>query len=80
MTILSIKNLTLRIGTTDILHDVDLSMDAGTIAAITGESGSGKSMTALSVMGLLPHGAVISGHITFDGIDILTTPEADLCA
>ena len=80
MSLLTIKDLSLRIGAQDILHNIDLSMEAGEIVAITGESGSGKSMTALSVMGLLPQAAKPAGTITLDGIDILTTPEPGLCA
>ena len=79
MTLLAIKDLTLKIGTTEILHDVDLTLDAGEIVAITGESGSGKSMTALSVMGLLPRGAQTAGAVTLDGRDILQTDEHELC-
>lgn len=80
MTLLSIENLTLSIGSTDILHDVDLTMQAGETTAITGESGSGKSMTALAVMGLLPRGSRTGGRITLDGVDILSTPEDKMCA
>ena len=79
MSLLRITDLTLSIGDTDILHDIDLSMNAGEIAAITGESGSGKSMTALSIMGLLPHGARTRGEILLGGADILQTSEPDLC-
>ncbi len=79
MSILAINGLSLRIGQTEILHDVNLSMQHGEIVAITGESGSGKSMTALSVMGLLPRGAVAQGQILLDGVDILQTAEPDLC-
>ncbi len=79
MSILRISDLSLRIGPVDILRDVNLSMNHGEIVAITGESGSGKSMTALSVMGLLPRGAVAEGQIMLDGVDILQTPEPDLC-
>ena len=79
MTLLSIKNLTLAIGDTEILHDVYLSMQAGEIAAITGESGSGKSMTALSVMGLLPTGSKTTGRIMLDDTDILDVTEKHLC-
>ena len=79
MTLLTIKDLSLTIGAYRILHDIDLTMEAGEIVAITGESGSGKSMTALSVMGLLPQAAQPAGRITLDGIDILNTSEADLC-
>ncbi|MFO8126831.1 ABC transporter ATP-binding protein [Yoonia sp.] len=79
MSLLAMKDLSLSIGDTPVLHDVNLTMQAGEIVAITGESGSGKSMTALAVMGLLPHGAKAKGRIMLDGIDILQTPEPDLC-
>jgi len=79
MSLLAIKDLGVSIDGTGILHDISLSMTHGQIVAITGESGSGKSMTALAVMGLLPRGAVPDGQIVLDGTDILSTPEADLC-
>ena len=79
MSLLAIKDLSLSIGDAQILHDIDLTMQAGEIAAITGESGSGKSMTALAVMGLLPRGSAPKGEVLLDGTDILRTPEPDLC-
>lgn len=79
MTLLTITDLSVSIGSADILHDVNLSVERGEIVAITGESGSGKSITALCIMGLLPHGARASGAITLDGADILQTSEPDLC-
>lgn len=80
MSLLSIQGLTLGIHGTPILHHVGFDVGAGEIVAVTGESGSGKSMTALSVMGLLPQGAHATGKILLDGVDVLTSPEADLCA
>ncbi|MEJ8561897.1 dipeptide ABC transporter ATP-binding protein [Yoonia sp. GPGPB17] len=79
MSLLVINNLSLSIGDTEILHHVDFTMRAGEIVAITGESGSGKSMTALAVMGLLPRGADPKGTIVLDSTDILQTSEPDLC-
>ena len=80
MTLLSIENLTLSIHGTPILRDVSLSIAPGEIHAVTGESGSGKSMTALAIMQLLPNGALATGHVTLGGTDILTATEAQMCA
>jgi peptide/nickel transport system ATP-binding protein len=80
MSLLSIENLSLQIGTFPVLHDVSLTVGAGEIVAITGESGSGKSMTAMATMGLCPDRTQTSGRIMLDGTDILITSEADLCA
>ncbi|KQI73752.1 microcin ABC transporter ATP-binding protein [Loktanella sp. 5RATIMAR09] len=79
MSLLAIKDLSLSIGNTRILHKVGLDIQAGEIVAITGESGSGKSMTAMAVMGLLPRGSVAKGEIMLNGTDILQTTESDLC-
>ncbi len=79
MSLLAIKDLSLSIGNTEILHNIDMTIEAGEIVAITGESGSGKSMTALAVMGLLPRGSVATGSVMLDGTDILQTTESDLC-
>ena len=56
---------------------VDLTVPRGTIVGLVGESGCGKSVTALSVMGLLPPpGRVKAGTITFEGQDLTTLSEA----
>lgn len=65
MTLLDIQNLSLGIGDTPILHDVNLSVGAGEILGIVGESGSGKSLTALAAMQLLPQGSLTTGSIRF---------------
>ncbi|MEQ3669823.1 ABC transporter ATP-binding protein, partial [Pseudophaeobacter sp.] len=79
MTLLDISNLSLRIGTHKILKEVSLSVQAGEIVAITGESGSGKSLTAFTVMGLLPDTATTSGQITLSGTNLLDQSEAQMC-
>ena len=68
MTLLSIKDYSLSLGGQTILSKVTLSVEPGEIVAVTGESGSGKSMLALSVMGLLPDGAQTSGQIDLAGL------------
>ena len=79
MTLLTIENLFLAIHGAPILHDVSLTVDKGEIVAITGESGSGKSLTALAVMQLLPHGTTTTGRAVLGDTDILTASEATMC-
>ena len=73
MTLLKLSGLSANIHSLPILHDIDLCVDAGQIVAITGESGSGKSMTALAILQLLPHGTQCSGQIRLDGRDLRET-------
>lgn len=77
--LLSIRNLSLSIHGTAILKDVSLSIAPGEIHAVTGESGSGKSMTAFTIMQLLPNGARATGQVMLDQIDILQASEAQMC-
>jgi peptide/nickel transport system ATP-binding protein len=62
------------------LRGIDLSIARGESLALIGESGSGKTLTALAVMGLLPDGAQVAGRIAFDGRELLTLDENAWCA
>jgi peptide/nickel transport system ATP-binding protein len=79
MTLLSIQNLDLKFHSYNILRNVSFEVAAGEIVAITGESGSGKSMTALAAMQLLPPGAQCSGRILLGDKDLTTLTEPELC-
>ncbi len=79
MSLLEIQSLSVGIGKLPVLRDVSFSVARGEVVALTGESGSGKSMTALSVMGLLPPRAEASGRVRLGGSDVLSAPEAELC-
>ena len=79
MSLLEVENLSVSIHGLRILKDVSLSIEPGQIVAVTGESGSGKSMTALAVMQLLPGGARAKGSIRLDGADLLAHSEAEMC-
>ncbi len=59
-------------GPVDIVDHVSFSIHAGESMALVGESGCGKSLTALAIMGLLPPTARITGSIRFDGRELLT--------
>ena len=80
MSLLQIDNLSLSIGQSEILKGVSLQIAAGEIHGVIGESGSGKSMTAFSVMQLLPDGAACDGRISLDGVSVLDASEPDLCS
>ncbi len=79
MSVLSVKNLDLSIGDTHVLHAVSFALDDGDILAITGESGSGKSMTALTAMQLLPKRTQVTGEVLFNGRNLLQLPDAEMC-
>ncbi len=79
MSLLEINGLKLGIGAAKILHEVSLSVDAGQITAVIGESGSGKSMTAYCVNQLLPRGSRTKGDVQFNGHNMLVLDEPTLC-
>jgi oligopeptide/dipeptide ABC transporter ATP-binding protein len=61
--------VSLRDGT-PLLRGVDLEVHAGEGLALLGESGSGKSLTAQAIMGLLPNSCTVEGRIESDGLDL----------
>ena len=70
--ILEIKNLNLFIDKFQVLYDVNLNLKKGLMHALVGESGCGKSMTAMSIIRLLPKMAKIeTGEIYFKNENIL---------
>ncbi len=66
-------------GPADALRGVSFSVQRGETVGLIGESGCGKSMTALAVMGLLPPTARVSGSIQFDGQELVGAAEDALC-
>jgi len=65
--------------TTHAVDSIDLSVANGATLGLVGESGCGKSVTSLAIMGLLPkQSAAVSGAIRFDGFDLLQAPEQTL--
>lgn len=77
--LLVLDSIQLSIHGTTILRDVSLQVESGQTLGVIGESGSGKSMTALSIMQLLPRGSELQGSLHFDGRHLNTLPEEQLC-
>ncbi|MFF1717280.1 dipeptide ABC transporter ATP-binding protein [Streptomyces sp. NPDC058268] len=68
-------DITSRERTVHALDGISLELDPGEALGIVGESGCGKTMTALSVLGLLPPGGeVTGGRVLFDGRDLAAAP------
>lgn len=59
----------------EVLHGIDLEIERGARVGLIGESGSGKSLTALALMGLLPETARTKGSVRFDGQELLGRPD-----
>ncbi|MCM3503192.1 dipeptide/oligopeptide/nickel ABC transporter permease/ATP-binding protein [Microbacterium sp. P26] len=78
--LLEVRNLSIgfpRHGDVDVVDDVSFTVRPGETMALVGESGCGKSITSLAIMGLLDPRARISGQILFDGKDLLTMSPAE---
>ena len=82
--ILEMRDLTISIASKgsqfEVVRGVSLHVNENEIVCLVGESGCGKSMTALSVMGLLPRGVaqVTGGLIEFEGRNLLDLPKREL--
>ncbi len=66
-------------GPAEALRGVSFSLARGETLGLIGESGSGKSITALALMGLLPEAARVAGSIRFEGRELATLDEASMC-
>ena len=75
--LLSIRDLRIAFGDTEVVHGVSLDVARGRVHGLVGESGSGKTVTSRAVLNLLrPPGRVTGGSIAFDGRDLLAqTPR-----
>ncbi|MFI5005245.1 MAG: dipeptide ABC transporter ATP-binding protein [Solirubrobacterales bacterium] len=78
--LLRVEDLRVELPTEDgpvlAVDGISFEVRRGQTLGIVGESGSGKTVSALSVMGLTrAQGARVSGHILFEGVDLLTLPE-----
>jgi oligopeptide/dipeptide ABC transporter ATP-binding protein len=83
-TLLSVQGLTVNFfsakGIVRAVQDVSFSIAKGQMLALVGESGCGKTATALSIMRLIPadQGKIVSGKIVFEGMDLLTFSDRQM--
>ena len=78
--LLEVSNLTIAFGALDVVRDVDLTLDDGKTLGLIGESGCGKSITMLAIMGLLPDHVRVSGSVKLRGEELLGRPQGALTA
>ncbi len=75
MPLLEVENLSVHLqtqrGPAQAVRDISFSLARGETLGLIGESGCGKSITALSLMGLLPDSATVAGSIRFDGQELV---------
>ncbi|WP_371493883.1 dipeptide/oligopeptide/nickel ABC transporter permease/ATP-binding protein [Kitasatospora sp. NBC_00374] len=75
--LLSVRDLSISIGGIPVVQDVSFDVHAGETLGVVGESGCGKSVTSLGVLGLIPGGGRITGgRVVFDGTDLVDAPSA----
>jgi len=76
MSLLDISNLSVRFGPTAPVDGISLTLEPGERFGIIGESGSGKTLTALAITGLLPEGAEMGGRVLLDGVPLPQSERA----
>jgi peptide/nickel transport system ATP-binding protein len=83
MPLLEVNNLHVTLqtaaGPAEVLRGVSFGLERGHTLGLIGESGCGKSITALALMGLLPEGAQVTGSIRLDGQELTTLNEPAWC-
>jgi microcin C transport system ATP-binding protein len=79
MSLLEVKDLSIRFGRRKVVDGVSFSLDVGEKLALVGESASGKTVTALSTLRLIEN-ARLTGSIRFDGHEVLTMTDAEMRA
>lgn len=75
---LEVTDLVVRIDGRPVVDGIAFEVPDGSRLGLIGESGSGKSLTALAVLGLLPEGAVASGSIRWNGTELIGLPDREL--
>jgi oligopeptide/dipeptide ABC transporter ATP-binding protein len=82
VSLLEVQGLRVRLptarGLTTVVDGVDYRVEPGEVFGVAGESGSGKTVSMLALLGLLPEGAAVDGSVLFGGRDLLRLPRSRL--
>ena len=76
--LVEVRNLTIRFGGRTVVDDVSFTLDSGQRLGIIGESGSGKTLTSLALIGLLPETASVTGSVLFEGKELIGASDREL--
>jgi len=79
MTTLSVRDLKVSVGGVEAVRGISFDIAPGRRMGLIGESGSGKSLTALAIMGLLDDGIHATGRVEYAGTDLLALRDEELC-
>ncbi|EJL68077.1 ABC-type uncharacterized transport system, duplicated ATPase component, partial [Variovorax sp. CF313] len=83
MPLLEVEDLHIELqtqrGPAEAVRGIDFTLERGETLGIVGESGCGKSITVMSLMGLLPSTAKVTGSIRFDGTELVGRDERAMC-
>ena len=81
--LLEVRNLSVKLqthrGPAYAVRDISFTLDRGDTLGLVGESGCGKSITVMALMGLLPENAELTGSIRFDGQELIGLGDEALC-
>ncbi|MGB3731433.1 ATP-binding cassette domain-containing protein [Microbacterium sp.] len=75
---LQVQDLVIQFDGTRVVDGVSFTIEDGQRFGLIGESGSGKSLTALAILGLLPEGATATGSIRWNGAELIGMPDREL--
>jgi peptide/nickel transport system ATP-binding protein len=83
MPLLEVKDLSVQLqthrGPAFAVRDVSFTLERGATLGLIGESGCGKSITVMALMGLLPENARVTGSIRFEGEELVGKTDAEMC-